>query len=204
MPLPTAGSAAPASGKYGGFGSEDIAKLGYGKEGQFSQPYDPYTKSQAAMSTNTHQLNNTGPTPSKSDAKKEEPKKKKDKKKKKKKDSSSSDSSDSEKSSDESSDEDKKPKEAPKKEKEEEKKATLNIKEAPKASRTIGGVTITGSNVEFTTTAKPKTEPVQTQPQEQPQQTTAQSIMDLLSAPSTTQPPVQTNPIQQNTAFSFM
>lgn len=35
MPIPSvsAGSAGPASGKYGGFGSEDIAKLGYGKEG---------------------------------------------------------------------------------------------------------------------------------------------------------------------------
>ena len=39
-----AGSAAPASGKYGGFGSEDIKKLGYNQEGQFNAPYDPYTK----------------------------------------------------------------------------------------------------------------------------------------------------------------
>lgn len=50
----TAGSAGPASGKYGGFGSEDIAKLGYGKEGQFNQPYDPYTKAQSATSHITH------------------------------------------------------------------------------------------------------------------------------------------------------
>jgi len=40
--------AAPASGKYTGFGSEDINRLGYNKEGQFSQPYDPYTKGQSA------------------------------------------------------------------------------------------------------------------------------------------------------------
>lgn len=40
-------SAGPASGnKYGGFGSEDIAKMGYNNEEQFgtSGPYDPYTK----------------------------------------------------------------------------------------------------------------------------------------------------------------
>jgi hypothetical protein len=40
--------AAPASGKYTGFGSEDINRLGYNKEGQFAQPYDPYTKGQSA------------------------------------------------------------------------------------------------------------------------------------------------------------
>ena len=43
-------SAAPASGnKYGGFGSEDIAKMGYGNEEQFGTtgPYDPYTKTQS-------------------------------------------------------------------------------------------------------------------------------------------------------------
>jgi len=40
--------AAPASGKYTGFGSEDINRLGYNKEGQFNQPYDPYTKGQSA------------------------------------------------------------------------------------------------------------------------------------------------------------
>lgn len=38
--------AAPASGtKYGGFGSEDIAKFGYNNSDQFGGgPYDPYTK----------------------------------------------------------------------------------------------------------------------------------------------------------------
>jgi hypothetical protein len=42
-----ANPAAPASGtKYGGFGSEDIAKFGYNNSEQFgtSGPYDPYTK----------------------------------------------------------------------------------------------------------------------------------------------------------------
>lgn len=42
-----ANPAAPASGKYTGFGSEDINRLGYNKEGQFNQPYDPYTKGQS-------------------------------------------------------------------------------------------------------------------------------------------------------------
>ena len=38
-------SAAPSSGKqYGGFGSEDIARLGYNQENKFNAPYDPYTK----------------------------------------------------------------------------------------------------------------------------------------------------------------
>lgn len=41
-------AAGPASGseKYGGFGSEDIAKLGYNNDQQFgaSSSYDPYTK----------------------------------------------------------------------------------------------------------------------------------------------------------------
>lgn len=42
-------SAAPASGnKYGGFGSEDIAKFGYNNEEKFGTgPYDPYTKGQS-------------------------------------------------------------------------------------------------------------------------------------------------------------
>lgn len=35
--------AAPASGKYGGFGSEDIDKFGY-NPGKFNAVYDPYTK----------------------------------------------------------------------------------------------------------------------------------------------------------------
>ena len=59
------GSAAPASGnKYGGFGSQDIAKMGYNNEEKFgtSGAYDPYTKTQ---STTTQVL----------DAKKEEKKK---------------------------------------------------------------------------------------------------------------------------------
>ena len=43
-------AAGPASGKYGGFGSEDIARLGYGQENKFNAPYDPYTKGQSAPS----------------------------------------------------------------------------------------------------------------------------------------------------------
>lgn len=43
-------SAAPASGqsqKYGGFGSEDISRLGYNTQNKFNAPYDPYTKGQS-------------------------------------------------------------------------------------------------------------------------------------------------------------
>lgn len=139
-PSISAGSAAPASGKYGGFGSEDIAKLGYGKEGQFNQAYDPYTKAQSATSHITHQVNNTKPF-----SKKDEPNKKKDKKKK---DKSDSDSSSSSSSSDQSEDE--KPKKKSKKEETKKvEKTPLNIHEAPKATRTIGGVTIIGSEVQF-------------------------------------------------------
>ncbi len=46
-------AAGPASGKYGGFGSEDIARLGYNQENKFNAPYDPYTKGQSAPSTGT-------------------------------------------------------------------------------------------------------------------------------------------------------
>ena len=60
------GPAAPASGtKYGGFGSDDIAKFGYNKSDQFGTgPYDPYTKTQSTT---------TQPAPAKD--KKEERKK---------------------------------------------------------------------------------------------------------------------------------
>lgn len=43
-------SAAPASGKYGGFGSEDIHRFGY-KAGQFNAPYDPYEKTSTIAPT---------------------------------------------------------------------------------------------------------------------------------------------------------
>ena len=45
-----ASAAGPASGRYGGFGSEDIARLGYNTENKFNAPYDPYTKGQSAPS----------------------------------------------------------------------------------------------------------------------------------------------------------
>ena len=45
-----ASAAAPASGKYGGFGSADLQRLGYNTENKFSAPYDPYTKEQSAPS----------------------------------------------------------------------------------------------------------------------------------------------------------
>jgi hypothetical protein len=51
----SSGPAAPASGtKYGGFGSEDIAKFGYNKSDQFGGgPYDPYTKTQSTTTGTT-------------------------------------------------------------------------------------------------------------------------------------------------------
>lgn len=90
-------SAAPASGKYGGFGSEDIKNMGY-KPGYFNAPYDPYVKQEA-------------PQPKKEKAKQEVEKDistKKDKKKKKRKASSSSEedsSSDDDSSSSEEEEE---------------------------------------------------------------------------------------------------
>ena len=82
------GSAAPPSGnKYGGFGSEDIARFGYNNAEQFGNTgvYDPYTKT---VSTTTK--------PSESNKKAEESKNNK------KYDMDSSDSSDSDADSDDS------------------------------------------------------------------------------------------------------
>jgi hypothetical protein len=195
----SAGSAAPASGKYGGFGSEDIAKLGYGKEGQFNQPYDPYTKAQSATSTNTHQLNNNSSSLKPTAKATEE---KKDKNKKKKKDDSDSDSSDS---SDDSSEDEKanktdKNQKAPEVVKEEPKKS-VGIQEAPKATRTIGGVTIIGNDVNFKESGREPRVEVATKIEPEKPKDSAQSILDLLSAPSSNQS--QSLP-QQNTAFTFM
>ena len=50
----TSSAAGPASGRYGGFGSEDIARLGFNQENKFNAPYDPYTKGQSAPSMQTH------------------------------------------------------------------------------------------------------------------------------------------------------
>ena len=53
------GSAGPSSGnKYGGFGSEDIARLGYNQNDKFNAPYDPYTKAQSSTGVATYQHNN--------------------------------------------------------------------------------------------------------------------------------------------------
>ena len=46
----SASAAGPASGKYTGFGSEDIARMGYNQENKFNAPYDPYTSAQSAPS----------------------------------------------------------------------------------------------------------------------------------------------------------
>jgi len=133
-------SAGPASGKYGGFGSEDIKKLGYNREGQFSAPYDPYTKGQSAPSQSTHKHNNTSSkTEDKKDKKadksknKKKNKKSKKSKKKKKRDSSydsESDSDDSDSDSDSESEEKDSSEEEPKK-----KKKKGKLTSAPKSQR---------------------------------------------------------------------
>ena len=90
-------SAGPSSGKYGGFGSEDIARLGYNTENKFNAPYDPYTKGQSAPSQNTFAVANdknksgAGAAAAKPDKKKS---KKSKKSKKKAKDSYDSESDD--------------------------------------------------------------------------------------------------------------
>jgi hypothetical protein len=112
------GSAGPASGnKYKGFGSEDIQRMGYNQEGQFSAPYDPYTKGQSAPSQSTFTYNNSKVKEDKKPDKTKSKKKSKKSRKKKRKDSSSdydsekdSDSDDSDVSSESSEEEAKKPK----------------------------------------------------------------------------------------------
>lgn len=83
-------SAAPASGKYGGYGSKDIEQMGGYNNPAYggSSAYDPYVnKSSAPLPTTT----TTTSTKKKDEASKQE----KPKKKKKKADSSDEDSSDS-------------------------------------------------------------------------------------------------------------
>ena len=105
-----AGAAGPASGKYGGFGSEDIARLGYNNENKFSAPYDPYTKGQSAPSQNTFSVANSTTAAAASTSTKAVDKKKSKKSKKSKKkakdsyDSESDGDSDSDEDSDDSSD----------------------------------------------------------------------------------------------------
>lgn len=144
-----AGSAGPSSGnKYGGFGSEDIARLGYNQENKFNAPYDPYTKSQSATGVGTHAYNNsTSKKDTQKKDKKDKKKKNKKKKKSKKDDSSSdsdasSDSDESEESSSEESEEEKKESKNRKKRKEKVEKQK-GLSEAPKATRQIGGVSVT-------------------------------------------------------------
>jgi hypothetical protein len=53
--------AAPASGKYGGFGSEDMDKFGY-NPGKFNSVYDPYTKG-ASVPTRPEETSSKGGKP---------------------------------------------------------------------------------------------------------------------------------------------
>lgn len=83
-------AAAPASGKYGGFGSEDIDKCGY-KPGYFNAPYDPFSKGQSVP---------TAPEDHKKKSEHQHEKKKKHSKKKKRHDSDSDDDKDEDSSDD--------------------------------------------------------------------------------------------------------
>lgn len=98
----SANAAGPASGKYGGFGSEDIARLGYNNENKFNAPYDPYTKGQSAPSQGTFNHNNSKKNVLAADSTKA---KKSKKSKKKAADSYDSESDDDEESEKDSSDE---------------------------------------------------------------------------------------------------
>lgn len=115
-------AAAPASGKYGGFGSEDISKFGYKAATLGNSSYDPYVKSNSSVPTQPKdkELNkgDKGGTSEKV-TKKSKAKKKKDS------DSDSSSNSSSDSSSSEDSDKEDKKK----------KKKTISLTEAPKASR---------------------------------------------------------------------
>ena len=143
------GSAGPSSGKqYGGFGSEDIARLGYNDTNKFNAPYDPYTKAQSSTGIGTYQHEQNKTTKrKKSDVKK---KSRKNKKKKSKKEESSSDSevTDSDEDSDESSSdaessEEKKESSKARRKRQAKKEKNKGLSEAPKATRQIGGVQVT-------------------------------------------------------------
>ena len=181
------GSAGPSSGKqYGGFGSEDIARLGYNQENKFNAPYDPYTKSQSATGVGTYAYNNDKTKEDvqrkKSDVKKKRKKNKK-KKKSKKDDSSDSDvTSSSDEDSDSSSSEDSADDKKKSKKKKKDKAEKKGLAEAPKATRMIGGVSVTDG------TGTVAVQPEAPKPTPSPQD----ELMDLFKAtPTTTQQPAQ-------------
>ncbi len=111
--------AGPASGKYGGFGSEDIAKFGY-QPGKFNTPYDPYTSKKSSTTKPEADIFS-------------KPSKKKHRKKKKKEESSSDEDSDDSSSSSEESEEE----EDKKKKKKSDKKKAKVLEKAPKAERKL-------------------------------------------------------------------
>jgi len=118
-------AAAPPSGKYGGFGSEDIGKYNYNTYS--GAAYDPYTKPSSQVSQPKSSTVASKEGVSEAAAKN---KKKKKSKKKEESDSSSENSSDS---SSEESDEEKKPKKGDSKKG----KDALGIQSVPKAKRQI-------------------------------------------------------------------
>ena len=131
-------AAGPASGKYTGFGSEDIARLGYNQENKFNAPYDPYTKGQSAPSTNTFAVANKKKSSTAGASNTEKPKKKKSKKKAQ--DSYDSEDDDDEEEKDSDSDDDSEDSEDRKK-KAKRNKRKQRLGKAPVANRQIAGST---------------------------------------------------------------
>ena len=124
--------AAPASGKYGGFGSEDMDKFGY-NPGKFNNVYDPYTKEVSRPTKAAEE-----PAKHKDSVKVEEKQEKKTHKKKGK-DSDSSDSSSDQDSSSSDEDSDKEEKKKGKKKTEGGDNKTGPMQPPAKADRTISG-----------------------------------------------------------------
>ena len=139
----TSSAAGPTSGnRYGGFGSEDIARLGFNQENKFNAPYDPYTKGQSAPSMQTHAAANsrTGAAsarlPETSDKKKKSKKSKKNKKKAKDSyDSESDDDNDDSDDSDDSDDDSDEDSDDKKKKAKRNKRKKRQLGKAPKSSR---------------------------------------------------------------------
>ena len=102
------GGGAGTSGKYVGFGSEDIDKFGY-QPGKFNQPYDPYVKSEPTPKQKEENRQKAAQLFKGVDEKNDDAKKSKKKHSRKKsssseKSDSDSSSSDSDKSDDDSDD----------------------------------------------------------------------------------------------------
>lgn len=121
-------SAAPASGKYGGFGSEDIDKFGY-KAGKFNNVYDPYSKKAETEPSKKEDSKQSGKTLFPDEDKK--------KKKKKKNDSDSDDDSASDLSATDSDDSEDAKKKKKKQKAKKQKQKSAGLSKAPLATRNL-------------------------------------------------------------------